>query len=419
MSSLFRPEALAAQSRRSGEGIVLQRPRLFGLAASLALALIGLTIVFVLFGSYTSRVGAFGTLRADVGLATVTAANAGVVGKIRVPEGASTAAGEVLAVIESSRSAAGGREVGDEVAQQIAQRRQATQLNATAQLRMLQQREQGLQAHLAAIAEERRRMRDELSARERQATLARESLESVREVHRKGYISDLQLQQAEADALQRQSAVLGLQRELAATDRNEIDLRQALAELPQQRTAQQAGLAQELATLEQEAVENAARAGLSVKSPVTGIVTAQLIEVGQSVQAGQPMFAVLPQGALLEAHLLVPSRAVGFIEVGDEVRLRFQAFPYQKFGHQFGRVERVSKSALGPAELSVLLGRAEDGEPQYRVVVALERQTVPAYGKNEPLLPGMATEADILLERRALIEWMFEPLYSLHGRLAR
>ena len=57
-------------------------------------------------------------------------------------------------------------------------------------------------------------------------------------------------------------------------------------------------------------------------------------------------------------------------------------------------------------------------EPFYRVVVALRTQTVQAYGKAERLKPGMVLDADILGEKRSLIEWVFEPLYSLKGKLS-
>ena len=101
----------------------------------------------------------------------------------------------------------------------------------------------------------------------------------------------------------------------------------------------------------------------------------------------------------------------GFVEPGDRVMLRYQAYPYQKFGHQHGRVERISRSALGPGEL----GNAQAAEPYYRVTVALARQAVVAYGREEPLRPGMLLDADILGERRRLVEWLLEPLYSLKG----
>jgi membrane fusion protein len=112
----------------------------------------------------------------------------------------------------------------------------------------------------------------------------------------------------------------------------------------------------------------------------------------------------------------VPSRAVGFIEPGDTVLLRYQAYPYQKFGHQTGRVARISRSALSAAELQSISGFNSNGEPLYRVTVRLARQAVTAYGKPEALRPGMLLEADVLGERRRLIEWIFAPLYSVTGR---
>ena len=150
---------------------------------------------------------------------------------------------------------------------------------------------------------------------------------------------------------------------------------------------------------------------------VTGVVATQLVKAGQAVQAGQPLLSLLPGDGGLEAELLVPSRAIAFIEPGDRVLLRYQAYPYQKFGHQHGTVERISRSALGAAEAGGSIGNGPQGEPLYRVTVALAAQAVTAYGRPEPLKPGMLLDADILGERRRLIEWVFEPLYSLKGRV--
>jgi membrane fusion protein len=122
--------------------------------------------------------------------------------------------------------------------------------------------------------------------------------------------------------------------------------------------------------------------------------------------------SLLPQGSRLQAQLLVPSRAIGFIAPGDEVRLRYQAYPYQKFGHHLGRVLRISRSAITPPNASA------GADQVYRVLVELKQQSILAYGKREALRPGMLLEADILGERRRLYEWVLEPLYSLKGKVS-
>jgi membrane fusion protein len=205
-----------------------------------------------------------------------------------------------------------------------------------------------------------------------------------------------------------------LQRQAIATRRLATQLQQALQELPGQRQAAQAAFQRDLALLEQELVETQARGALAVTAPVSGVVATQMLKPGQAVQAGQPLMTVLPGDGRLEAELLLPSRAIGFVEPGDTVLLRYQAYPYQKFGHHRGRVSRISRSTVSAGPQAPAPG-AGATEPFYRVNVTLDRQAVTAYGRPEPLKPGMVLDADVLGERRRLIEWVLEPLYSLQG----
>ena len=130
----------------------------------------------------------------------------------------------------------------------------------------------------------------------------------------------------------------------------------------------------------------------------------------------------MPAGATLRAQLFAPSSAVGFVRPTQPVLLRYQAFPYQKFGHHAGQVLQVSRTPLQAAELASLplpesLKAAPSAEPLYRITVLLDEQAVQAYGQAQPLAAGMQLEADVLLDRRRLIEWIFEPLFSVAGKV--
>ena len=146
-----------------------------------------------------------------------------------------------------------------------------------------------------------------------------------------------------------------------------------------------------------------------IRAPEDGVVTAVLADKGASVSPGSALASLLPAGAQLRAEHFAPSSAVGFVRPPRQVQLRYQAFPYQKFGHHVGRVLQISRSAITPNK--------EGAEPVYRVLVELNAQAITAYGKAEPLRPGMLLEADILGERRRLYEWLLEPLYSLQGKM--
>jgi membrane fusion protein len=96
--------------------------------------------------------------------------------------------------------------------------------------------------------------------------------------------------------------------------------------------------------------------------------------------------------------------------------LRFEAFAYQKYGHQPGHVVQVSRTPLAASEMAALAlpAAAIGGEPMFRITVALDE-----HGRRRelPLAAGMRLQADVLLERRRLIEWLFEPLLGFKGRM--
>jgi membrane fusion protein len=183
-------------------------------------------------------------------------------------------------------------------------------------------------------------------------------------------------------------------------------------------------LERDLATVAQEAAETEARQRIVVRAPSDGVLGAVLADPGQSVSPAAALASLVPSEARLQAHLYAPSSALGFVRPEQTVLLRYQAYPYQKFGHQTGHVLQVSRTPLQSAELAgvPLAGVANystvSGEPLYRITVALDRQSVPAYGQQQALSAGMQLEADVELDRRRLIEWLFEPLLGLTGRVA-
>jgi membrane fusion protein len=123
---------------------------------------------------------------------------------------------------------------------------------------------------------------------------------------------------------------------------------------------------------------------------------------------------ILPRGSGLHVQLLVPTRAIGFVQPGNEVVLRYDAFPFQRFGQHRGVVERVGRTVWSAGEK---VGPVSVREPVYRVDVKLDRQTVAAGGQEMQLMPGMVVNADILQERRTVFEWVFEPVLELRARL--
>ena len=97
--------------------------------------------------------------------------------------------------------------------------------------------------------------------------------------------------------------------------------------------------------------------------------------------------------------------------------MRYAAYPFQKFGQYDGEVTQVSRTALAPSELPPQLALPAHAEGLYRITVRLATPHVMAYGRPQSLTAGMQLEADVMQERRRLVEWVFEPLIALGRKL--
>ena len=259
----------------------------------------------------------------------------------------------------------------------------------------------------------------QLAIQQKQVDSNQQLLMRIQPLAAKGYVSAVQIQQQETAVLDAQAQYKMLVRQQLDA-RQQLDVtQQQLAQIPLDDASKRNDTERQLASLTQSMAQNEMQRAVLLRAPRDGVVSTVLLKEGQMVSAGQPLLSILPAGSALQAQLLVPSRAIGFIEPGSRVVLRYQAFPYQKFGQQYGRVTDISRSALSPPDIAALMAQqSQQQESLYRIQVKLDSQQVLAYGKPESVKPGMALEADILMERRRLIEWVFEPLYGMVHHLA-
>jgi len=408
--SLFRHEVLAAKRSSWLGGISLAQPLSLWVLAGFAVFAATLIVGLLVFGEYTRRSKVAGQLIPDLGLSTVVAPTAGVVARLFPEEGDTIGAGDSLTLINVPRAMASGGDALALLREGMETRRDSMTLLGQSQAAQIDAQVAGYGRQLATARRELAQIENEIATRGQQVRIGKENIERYRQVAVEKFVSQLQLDQQEQATLELINAQQSLERQATSIRGSIARLQQTLQELPAQKQALLATGSRDMAILDQERVQQEASGELLLKAPVAGLVASRMIEVGQAVQVGQPLMAILPKGSQLQAQLMVPSSAVGFIEPGDQVLMRYQAFPYQKFGHHAGKVLRVSRSATTPAG-------GQGGEPYYRVLVELDRQSVTAYGNSEPLRPGMVLDADILGERRKLYEWVLEPLYSLKGKV--
>nr|WP_316642164.1 HlyD family efflux transporter periplasmic adaptor subunit [uncultured Roseateles sp.] len=419
MASLFRPEAINGQRQNWLGSITLIRPLSLSVLTYFAVGAAVLVGAYLCWGEYTRKARVSGYLVPDRGLLRIVPPAGATIVSREVTEGQVVRRGDVLFVLSLDSSTAQG-DTQSNVQQSLGAREQSLQqtsqqraLLLKEQLQDLAQRVAGKQRELEAAAEDAR-------VREQRLTLARQTLADWEGLKRDNYVSAAQVRTKHQEVLDLESQRLSLKGRTEELQRELQTLDAQRRELPLRAQAQQGELERELATLAQQGAETEAKRRVVLRAAEDGIVTAVQAEPGQMVTAGLALASLVPAQAQLLAHLYAPSSAVGFLRPTQAVQLRYQAFPYQKFGHQTGQIVQVSRTPLAAAELSALplaLASGTRSEPLYRITVRLDRQAVAAYGQDQALAVGMQLDADVLLERRRLIEWIFEPLLSVARRV--
>ena len=426
-SPLFRQEVLDAQSAQYLGSIRIGRNPRHTTVAAMALLLASALVAFAAWGQVTRKARIPGLLVSALGTLQLSAAATGIVTERRVGEGDFVQAGQVLFVLGTDRAGAQG-DTAALVAQSLLQRRQTLQVERGLRELQARQRQQALGDRLRALAVETTQAQAEAQFADRRVRLAAKSVERYQDLAGKGFVSEVQAQVKQEEHIDLQTRAQTALRTVAALQREQGALRAEQAASATQLQTDLTQLDRSLAALAQDSTENEARRQLIVAAPQAGTVTALHAPLGSAVQLGQALATLVPQAqageaSALQAELYAPSRTAGFVQPGQEVWLRYAAFPYQKFGMARATVASVSRTPVNPLELppgqaNALLAAAQTNEPLYRIKVTLAGQEVQAFGQKQELKPGMTVEADVVQERRAVWEWVLEPLLALRQSIS-
>jgi membrane fusion protein len=304
--------------------------------------------------------------------------------------------------------------IGDLVIAQLRAELDAARTRARTQIDRLTAESEQASARLSRQRAEMAQLQTQADLQTQRLQIARQEVARGEELGARGTLPRAEVERRQSAALGAQQDLASLRRQIGAMERDisDIDARIA-AILIEKETLNAEGKSAE-AGLEQRMIDAEARRVQVIIAPVAGRVAALPLSIGQPVSVGGTVAVVIPEGARIEAELLAPSRGAGFIRPGQEVRLMLQAFPHQRFGTVKGEVKSISKTVLGPTEISI--PGLSIQEPVFRVRVSLPRDDIQAYGEAIPLQPGMLLTADVVVDRRSLIQWLFDPLFAVAQR---
>lgn len=381
-----------------------------------ALVLALCTALILSLASYTRKAVVPGVLVPDRGLLRLVPAAPAAVLERHVAEGQAVRRGDLLFVLSQDSVLRNDARQGA-VDRAVEAQRDSLQVAADRHRQLAETRRAGLNLRLKALDLAVARTEAEAALQMRRLALARESLARLQLLQGQGFVSDAQFQARQEELLALEGAAQALGREAAALAQERAVLSGELAAVVPERDTVLAQIEAQIAEVTRDAAGLQGERRISVRAPQDGSVHGLVPDPGQSVAPPAALASLLPSGSQLQAELYANGRHLGHIRVGQSVRLRLEAWPHAKFGALVGVVRKIAQVPLAGPELASLPlpGLPLGGEPLYRIVVALE--ALPPAWEGRPLTSGLRLQADVQLERRRLVEWLFEPLLGLQTRL--
>jgi hemolysin D len=405
------------------------------------MALIGCLLVWALVGRLDIVAVAEGKLVPQSYLKIVQPPEAGIVKEILVKEGETVSAGQVLMRMDALVTEADGRAMDAEHARKrLALRRIDAELTGSAfrsqandppalAMEISAQYQANRTAHEAALAEERSRLlkakQDMYAAQQVLVKLAdtiphyQSQAQAFDKLEEKGFVGPLMASDKRREKVEKEQEFKTQEHVIesarAGIQQSEKRLAQIQSDYRRQLYAERNEVANALDKLTQEiAKQSHRRELLELKAPQASVIKDLATHtIGTVVQPGTVLLTLVPKEDILRAEVWVSNEDIGFVREGQTVKLKFAAFPFQKYGLAEGTVEYVSADA---ADTPAANGAPNDDNKAtsmplvYKALVTLKTMRLEANGRAFPLSAGMQTNAEILLGTRTVAEYLLSPL---------
>jgi membrane fusion protein len=408
--ALFRQEAIDFLHQRHSWGEVVSLQPLSSTILTWTLAgVIGLILCFLSVAQYARKETVIGYLTPTSGTAKIFVPQQGFIKEIQVKEGQEVVEGDPLLTVVTSQITANGDDVNATILAVLAQQRNVVERQIAAEERRTASEQDRFASTIKGIEGEITQLENQRNIQNERLVISESFVSTGTKLTASGALAPIELKRREEAALEQKQSLVSLDQQITARRTQLADTRHTLEQLPAVVAERIRVLRNDLSSIEQRVAEVNGRRAYVIKAPTSGRVSTLQATVGQVADPRHMQLEIIPFDGHLQAELFFPTRAFGFVRPGQQVRILYDAFPYQKFGTYHGSVTKVSHTILTANETT---GPITLKEPAYRVTAALERPDIDAYGRKMPLQPDMLLRADVILEQRSLMRWLLDPVLS-------
>lgn len=405
--NLFRRQAVESLSKKMPGRPICLMPRPWFWLNGLLVILFLSSALFITSAEYARTETVRGWLISRSGVVRVANNTAAVVSEVTRMPGDRVSVGEPLIYLSTDSTLSDGSGKSEQVLVQL--REEMLEIDTQLDLSRQQQEMEsaGLTRQLRAFDKEVRALLSRIDDQRHRIDMSREKLRRVEGVVDSGAVTEWDVLRQREEVGTEEQDLARLERDIANQQRERERLTGRRDSMPLQARIQRSTLRARRMQLSQQIAEQESRRLSVLMAPVTGVIASIEVRAGDSIAPRQLLMTVLPEDMDLAAEIYVPSRAAGFIRPGQTVHISYDAFPQQKFGTFNGQIERVSSFVVLPGEVPQPFPIPE---ATYKVQVEIHDTAISTSIGVADLRPGMLLAAEIVLEKRNLVDWLLEPL---------
>jgi len=416
-NELIRLEVIDSQKSASLGSIVVSLPFTNAMLVAFCLVFLVFIVYFITSWEYVKRASVPGVVESASGVLKILPSQPGIITRLFVREGDHVKKGEILLQMSNEHNGGSGVNISQAINDKTTLKLVAMKQEMVETLRLNDEDLQSSKESLGVLKNTRTALINQIEHQRNRVEESQKNLSNYERLKSSGFMSALQVSQQTADVLDQQTRLDISQKDLIAVDGDIKKIYREISNIPRKKIIARAQLSRNIATLQNEISQLDSDQSWSILAPMDGVITTVSVSSGQSIASSSNLISILPNNAELRVRLYAPSKSLGFIKDNQEVKMKVDAFPYQKFGWLEGKVKFISESPTAVSEINPSqIAFAKDGqsqEPLFSILVIPENNYMFAYGKKEYLKPGMQLQAEVSLDRRKLYEWIFEPIIAM------
>jgi len=415
--TLYRKEFIDSRGSKTTE--ILIRTSISMKVTTLAcLIFILMFFLFLSYGEYTRKVKLTGVVMPSTGIINIKSDTEGQILETFVKEGDKVKINDKLYQVSEEKYDSVGNGVLVETLNSISQQKTILKQQHQHNDELTDIKINYLKSKKDKLTSELKINNNALDLARRELFLKKEAEKRFKKLLRKGFVSELAFQNNQIEVVIANEKVEEQRLTLHRIQKEILSVEENIETLFIDKKNETLAFRNSIQELKQRQIEISTKLETTINSPINGTVSAILSKPGQKINRNNVMLTLVPENAKLQVELYASSRSIGFVKEDQKVGLKFIPFPYEKFGIQHGKVIEVSRSSLALKDIITTVPLLSvKNENYYRIIIQLDKESITAYGKEEPLLVGMAVSANIELDTRFLYEWLFEPLWALKGNL--